>query len=168
MAFYPTAEINYPVWKTILPPGVLAGIAGGAAEIAWIGTFAPISGGDAGAIARGVTESLLPQLAAPGLAALLGVAIHMGLAILLGIAVAGVLRSLWPRRLRGSPLEFAAIITALAGVWAMNFFILLPVINPDFVTLVPYWASLVSKVLFGGAAASVFHFHGRRFHPAGA
>lgn len=168
MALHPTAQIHYPVWNTILSLGVLAGLAGGAAEIAWIGAFAPISGGDAGAVARGVTESLLPWLAASSLAAPLGVAIHMGLAILVGIAVAGALRSLWPRRLRGSSLEFAAIVAALAGVWAMNFFILLPVINPDFVTLVPYWASLVSKVLFGAAAASVFHFHGRRFRPAGA
>jgi hypothetical protein len=38
-------------------------------------------------------------------------------------------------------------------VWAVNFFVVLPVINPQFVDLVPYAISLVSKVLFGVAAA---------------
>jgi len=41
----------------------------------------------------------------------------------------------------------------LIGVWAVNFFVVLPSIDPDFIHLVPYSVSLVSKVLFGLAAA---------------
>ena len=48
----------------------------------------------------------------------------------------------------------------------MNFFIVLPVINPAFVTLVLYGASLVSKILFGFAAAFVF-WCSRRYRVAG-
>jgi hypothetical protein len=42
---------------------------------------------------------------------------------------------------------------ALAMVWAFNFFILLPLIDPAFVALMPYPASLLSKLLFGLAGA---------------
>jgi hypothetical protein len=44
---------------------------------------------------------------------------------------------------------------ALAIVWGFNFFVLLPLISPDFVHLVPYPVSLASKLLFGLAAAEV-------------
>ena len=37
----------------------------------------------------------------------------------------------------------------LALVWAVNFFIILPWLNPAFVTLMPYSVSLASKLLFG-------------------
>jgi hypothetical protein len=163
MASFPIPAIHNFTCRPTLSAGALAGIAGGAAEVAWIGIYARMSGGEAATVARGVAESVLPPIAAPGLAAALGVAIHMGLAVLLGIAIAGVLRSLWPERSRGSSLEFAAVVAVLAGVWAMNFFVLLPAINPGFATLVPYWTSLLSKVLFGAAAAFVLHFSERPF-----
>ena len=35
----------------------------------------------------------------------------------------------------------------------MNFFVVLPVVEPSFVHLLPYSVSLVSKLLFGVAAA---------------
>jgi len=53
--------------------------------------------------------------------------------------------------------EFAAVVGVLVLVWTMNFLVILPVVNPAFVTIVPYGASLTSKVLFGVAAALVFH-----------
>ena len=59
-------------------------------------------------------------------------------------------------RLAGTVLEPVAVVTALVAVWAVNFFVVLPVVNPDFVTVVPYAASLISKTLFGVAAAFVF------------
>ena len=46
------------------------------------------------------------------------------------------------------------MIAALAGVWALNFFVVLPIISPAFVHLVPYAVSLTSKLLFGVAAAA--------------
>jgi predicted neutral ceramidase superfamily lipid hydrolase len=40
---------------------------------------------------------------------------------------------------------------ALATVWAINFFVLLPILNPAFVILMPYSVSLMSKLLFGAS-----------------
>ena len=48
-------------------------------------------------------------------------------------------------------MQFA--FAALAAVWAINFFVILPVLSPAFVHLVPYSVSLMSKLLFGFAAA---------------
>lgn len=46
-------------------------------------------------------------------------------------------------------------VTALAGVWALNFLLVLPLLNPRFVTLMPYAATLVFKALFGLAMGAV-------------
>jgi hypothetical protein len=43
---------------------------------------------------------------------------------------------------------------SLAAVWAINFFIVLPVISPGFVHLLPYAITLASKLAFGVAAAA--------------
>ena len=47
------------------------------------------------------------------------------------------------------------LAAALAMVWAVNFFVVLPVLSPGFVGLVPYEVSLLSKILFGVSAAAV-------------
>ena len=47
------------------------------------------------------------------------------------------------------------MLAALAGVWAINFFVVLPIVSPAFVHMVPYAVSLTSKLLFGVAAAAV-------------
>ncbi|MFI4923069.1 MAG: hypothetical protein ACHP6J_05090, partial [Burkholderiales bacterium] len=44
-------------------------------------------------------------------------------------------------------------VAALIVVWAVNFLVVLPVVNPSFVTLMPYEITLVSKALFGAAMA---------------
>jgi hypothetical protein len=84
----------------------------------------------------------------------------MTLAILLGIAITIFVRRLLPRLL-GTVMEPVVVVSMLAGVWAINFLVILPIINPTFVELVPYGASLASKVLFGFAAAFVFWCAGR-------
>lgn len=139
-----------PKWST----GVLAGLAGGAVEISWIALYSYLSGGEAATVARGVTQTVFPQLISPS-AVSIGIAVHMGLAIILGIAIAIFVRSVLPRTAPAA-LEAFAVIGLLVGVWGLNFFVILPVINPAFVTLVPYAASLTSKILFGAAAALVF------------
>jgi hypothetical protein len=83
--------------------------------------------------------------------ALSGVGVHMALAASRGVAVAIALRSA-AHDLRGIKL-YGAVTAGLVAVWAVNFFVVLPVINPQFVDLVPYTVSFVSKVLFGVAAA---------------
>lgn len=146
--------LSAPTWSM----GCWAGLAGGAAEIVWVILFQHLSGGEAAVVARGVTGSLFPQLEAASVAIPIGIAIHMGLAILLGVVVAILLRALSPR-VNGTALEPVAIIAFLIVVWATNFFLVLPAVNPTFVALVPYGASLVSKVVFGAAAALVFQLH---------
>jgi len=144
------------------PTGVLAGLAGGVAEISWITLYTNISGGEAAIVARGVTQTLFPRLIAPSTSVALGILVHMGLAIILGIVISIFVRSVLPRT--APPiLEPVAVVTILVTVWAINFLIILPVINPAFVTLVPYAISLTSKVLFGVTAALVFRLsHGPR------
>ncbi len=134
--------------------GIVAGLAGGAIEVAWIALYQQIAGADGAAVARGVTQSVLPGMVSAPAAVPLGLAIHMGLAIALGIVIAVALPRLLPR-LVGTIMEPAAVVATLIGVWAVNFFVVLPAINPAFVTLVPLSASLTSKVLFGFAAAFV-------------
>ncbi|MHA1530007.1 MAG: hypothetical protein ACTSVG_13390 [Alphaproteobacteria bacterium] len=144
-----------------LSTGIAAGFAGGAAEVAWIGLYAPLSGADAAAVASGVTITLFPALAAHPAAVALGIVLHMAIAVLLGVAIAVALRSGVPR-IAGTILEPLAVIGLLVAIWAMNFLVVLPVVNPGFVELVPLGAALTSKVLFGAAAALVLFYRGRR------
>ncbi len=135
--------------------GVIAGAAGGLAELAWITLYAGAAGGDPAALARGVTTAagvgtLLPD-ASP---VMLGIVTHMALAVALGVALLFVWRSLsanWP--LMANPYPF--MLATLAGVWAINFLVVLPILSPSFIHLAPYAVSLTSKLLFGAAAAVV-------------
>ena len=135
--------------------GAIAGLAGGAIEVAWIALYQSLAGQEGAAVARGVTQSVIPDLANAPASVSLGLAIHMALAIGLGIVIAIVVRKLLPN-LVGTVMEPVIVVAMLVGVWTINFFVILPVVNPDFVTIVPYAASLTSKVLFGSAAAFVF------------
>jgi hypothetical protein len=137
--------------------GVIAGAAGGLAEIAWVTLYAAATDASPAMLARGVTTAAGVGALFPAAPAALGVSVHMGLAVTLGIALAFVWRVLSSRRLEmANPFPF--MIAALAGIWAINFFLVLPVVSPAFIQLVPYSVSLISKLLFGLAAASVFHF----------
>jgi hypothetical protein len=134
--------------------GVFAGAAGGLAEVLWVSLYASVSGLDAAVVARGVTTAVGLQTLVPHAPAAAGIAIHMALAVALGVALASVWQVL-PANLRKAHLAFGA--AALTCVWAMNFFVVLPIVSPDFVHVVPYSVSLVSKLLFGLAAAHVLH-----------
>lgn len=146
--------------------GIVAGLAGGVAEIFWIAIYERLSGGEAAAVARGVTEALFPKLVAPATAVPLGIAIHMVLAVMLGVAVAVLARTLLPRK-TPAVLEFIAVVGSLVCVWAINFLLILPAINPAFVAIVPYTASLASKVFFGVAAALALKFSHDPTRPRG-
>lgn len=127
---------------------VSAGAAGGVAEMLWVaayGAAAPASGIE---VARQVAATALPAAAGLAFAPVIGVAIHMVLSIALGVALAKFLLSgLLPRY--GSSALIPAALAALAGVWAINFFVVLPILNPGFVTLMPLAATFASKLLFG-------------------
>lgn len=141
--------------------GTLAGLAGGLAEIVWIWTYAALTSTDAALVARSVTDTVrFSQTISPVLG---GIGIHMGLAAILGVAVAVAIRSA-AGDLHGIRL-YATVTAALGIVWAANFFIVLPVINPHFVDVVPYTVSFISKVLFGLAAACTLQA-AQRIRPA--
>jgi len=130
----------------------MAGLAGGVAEVVWIALFSGLSGGSAGQVAQGVTATVLPGLAGSAIAVPFGLAFHLILAAGLGIAVVGAVRGMLPGLAR-SWGETALVIGTLALIWALNFLVVLPVLNPDFVHVVPMAASFASKLLFGIAAA---------------
>lgn len=140
-------------WRRV----VLAGLAGGLAEIAWVAAWCALQGSDGWQVARAVTAALAPALGAVPFAAALGLVVHFGLSVLL--AVAFVRAAAWaPRRVP----TLALALAALAGVWAVNFFLVLPALDPAFVRLLPYPVTLASKLLFGAAMALAL----TRFEPA--
>jgi len=95
----------------------------------------------------------MPGWVTSSYAVALGLLIHLALAVALGTALALAIRLLW-RRAR-TALEVLWVTGALVAVWAINFFVVLPQLSPGFVSLLPYGITLVSKMLFGAAAAAI-------------
>jgi hypothetical protein len=132
--------------------GVVAGVAGGLAEIAWVTLYAGATSADPATVASGVTTAAGLSALFPAAPVAVGVTVHMALAVTLGIALSFGWRALSSHRLDAvGPFPF--MLAALVGIWAVNFFAVLPIISPAFIHLTPYPVSLMSKVLFGLAAA---------------
>jgi hypothetical protein len=152
MKTYSQIETGGSLLKLIL----LAGFCGGMAEIIWVQLYASLTGHNGVEVARQVTASLLPGMAdavgAPGL----GIAIHLVLALLVALVYAALVWLPFARR-RGPTASVAAASAILATIWAVNFLLILPVVNPVFVTLLPYPVTLGSKLLFGMAMAGVLY-----------
>lgn len=126
---------------------VLAGLAGGFAEMLWVTIYGALSPVSAAAMAREVTASVFPGAAsAPGGLAL-GIGIHLTLSIALAFAFFALLRNF----LHGDTGIIVIAVGALVALWAFNFLVLLPVVNPRFPTLMPSAVTLLSKALFGAA-----------------
>ena len=140
--------------KRLLTIGLLAGLTGGAAEVAWVSLYSTATETSGMIVAQQVTASVAPAAAGLPSAPLLGIAIHMLLSVALGITFAATIWRLAAPRL-GAAAFLATAAASLALVWAFNFFVVLPVLNPVFVTLMPYGATLASKVLFGIAMGLV-------------
>ena len=131
-------------WKLIL----IAGLTGGAAEVLWVALYNGATGTSAMTVARQVAASAWPAAADWASAPVLGIAIHMALALALAAAFVPFLLRIAARHPEPGAIVAGATAT-LAIVWAVNFFIVLPLLNPSFVTLMPYGATLTSKLLFG-------------------
>jgi hypothetical protein len=134
--------------------GIIAGAAGGLAEVAWVSLYSGVTGGDPAILARGVTTAAGVSALLPHATVSLGISVHMALAMALGVALTFAWRAVSANR-GGSPNPYPFMLAALVGVWAINFFVILPIVSPAFLTLVSYPVSLVSKLLFGVAAAEV-------------
>lgn len=138
-----------------LTMGALGGIAGGAAEIGWIALYGAATGMPLNPVARGIVGSVIPALAASTWAAEFGVLIHLALAVALGVGLALVVATIL-RHPENRHSDFLLTMFILASVWALNFLVVLPHINPAFVHLLPLGVTLLSKLLFGLAAATTF------------
>ena len=136
----------------IIRTGIFAGAAGGLAEIAWVSLYAGMTGADPAVLARGVTTAAGVSALLPASPIALGIAVHMALAVMLGVVLALGWQALSANR-PANPYPF--MLAALAGVWAVNFFVVLPIVSPAFIHIVPYAVSLTSKLLFGVAAAEI-------------
>ena len=158
-------------WADSVRQGVLLGVAGGIAEIVWIASYGAVVGSDTIEVARAISSAVgraVPGASLAGAPVFYGVAVHMLAAAGLGIA----LSFLWHWAVAHTSRnlsEFGFMSAALAVVWAFNFFVVLPLISPAFVDLqrvfvdlVPYQASLASKLLFGVAAAVTLRYAGRQ------
>ncbi|MHB8536199.1 MAG: hypothetical protein ACYDBW_12250 [Sulfuricaulis sp.] len=133
---------------------LLAGVSGGLAEILWVMIYSaltPVSGVE---VAREITASFSPALAAGGSGVWLGIGIHMTLALALGYAYAYLI---WKPLVRahGPQATLAASALTLAAVWTANFFVVLPALNPAFIVLMPYPVTFASKMLFAVAMGGV-------------
>jgi predicted neutral ceramidase superfamily lipid hydrolase len=138
----------------MLRMGVAAGLAGGAAEVVWVAGYGAVTGTPVAAVARGVTTALLPGLANVPFIGAIGIALHMLLAVALGIAVVAAFRAPLLRRVGAWP-QSALVVLALGAVWSFNFLVVLPHLDPGFLTLLPMVVTLASKLLFGVSAAAV-------------
>ncbi len=141
----------------IFQQGVFAGVAGGLAEVAWVTLYAGVTGTDPTILARGVTTAAGVSALLPASPVALGVMLHMTLAVTLGVVLAFVWSALRESR-PGLTNPYPLMLTALAGVWAVNFIVVLPTVSPAFVHMVPYADSLTSKLLFGVAAAATLRW----------
>ena len=137
------------VAQDVLSTGVLIGLAGGLAEILVVCLYSASTGGDAAMIARHVASAV----GLNGASVAAGIAVHIGLAVVLGIALSATVQSLVALLTRDVAI-WAFMMGSLAVVWAMNFFVVLPVISPSFVHLLPYAITFASKLAFGIAAAA--------------
>jgi len=135
----------------------LAGICGGFAEVIWIAIYGAASQTSSLEVARQITASVFPAMADSLMAAQLGIVIHMLLAVLLtGIFVWAVWLPYTRRAHRLNFLQAMLIsVTTLSAVWAINFFVILPQLNPAFIGLMPLGVTLLSKMLFGVAMGGV-------------
>ncbi len=137
--------------KTIL----LAGLCGGLAEVVWVQLYASLAGLSGAEIARQVTATLLPGAADAAFAPGLGLIIHFALSLLLAVCYATLVWVPFLQRQRGSAASLVAAAAVLAAIWAVNFLAVLPLVNAEFVGLLPYPVTLGSKLLFGLAMAAV-------------
>lgn len=136
----------------ILQCAMLAGLTGGFAEILWIALYGSLTSGSSVEVARQVTATVFQPLAAWPVAPLIGIAIHLGLSVILAVVFVRLVWIPFALSLRGGTGLLITVGT-LVAVWAVNFLVVLPVVNPSFVALMPYWITLFSKALFGASMA---------------
>lgn len=133
---------------------LLAGLTGGMAEVVWVTAYSAVNGVDGWQMAREISAAVVPGWAQLAVAPLIGLGIHFLLSVLLAGAFTVALWIPYLRHRTAFAVMVAGPLT-LAGVWAMNFLVILPALHPAFVHLLPFPVSLGSKILFGLAMSAV-------------
>lgn len=128
----------------------VAGVVGGMAEVLWIAAATTALGADGWGVARAVGVTVFPDMAGSSFAPGIGLAVHFLLSIVLATVFVQALG-----RQRSTTALVLGSLGVLVAVWVFNFFLLLPLINPAFVSLLPLSVTLVSKLMFGLAMATV-------------
>ncbi len=136
----------------LLRAGLCIGLAGGITEIVVVSAYAAMTGTDGGLVARQIAAAV----GLAGATAMTGIAIHMALSIVLGLALAALMQVVAAPAKSGA-LVFAVMSASLAVVWAVNFFVVLPMVSPSFVHLLPLAVSFASKLGFGLSAAITWY-----------
>ncbi len=127
---------------------LIAGLAGGMMEVLWVSLYSSFSSVSTAEIARQVTVSLFPFATDSSIAPVLGLGIHLLLSLGLALLfIAIVLKPVFARY--GKPGIMISSLITLALVWKINFFIVLPLLNPSFISLMPLFVTFISKLLFG-------------------
>ncbi len=127
---------------------ILAGLAGGMVEVFWVSLYSSISSVSVAEVGRQVTTSLFPIATGSSIAPVLGLVIHLLLSLGLALLfIAIVLKPVFDRY--GKPGIMISSLITLALVWKINFFIVLPLLNPEFIGLMPLMVTFISKLLFG-------------------
>ena len=137
-----------------LCPIVIAGVAGGLAEILSIAFYGIFSAVDLVEVARQVSVTMIPATADATYAPALGLLIHLLLSIALAATFSYTALSPLYRRFGPQGVFLGSLLT-LALVWKMNFFLVLPLINASFISVIPLFVTLISKLSFGAAMAAV-------------
>jgi len=145
--------VNRPSINVPLGPGVvvIAGLAGGLAEVLWVAASSIVLGVDAVQVAREIAVTVMPVAAAT---AALGLVVHFVLSLVLAAVFSFVAGRVWPHA--GLAALLGAALMTLVGVWGLNFLVVLPWLNPVFTLLLPLGVTFVSKLLFAFALWSVF------------
>ena len=129
---------------------ILAGMVGGMMEIGWISIYSSLSSASAINVARQISATILPFTADSYYAPMLGLFIHLVLSLILAIFFSAIILKPAVRRYGTLGIMLSSFMT-LGIVWVINFFIVLPILNPSFISLMPYVVTLISKLLFGMA-----------------
>ncbi len=119
-------------------------------EIGWISIYSYISSISAPNVARQISATILPYTADLYYAPMLGIFIHLVLSLILAMFFYVIILKHTVRRYGTLGVILSSLMT-LGMVWAINFLIVLPILNPSFISLMPYIVTLISKLLFGAA-----------------
>jgi hypothetical protein len=141
-----------PTASTVL----LAGLAGGVAEMTWVACYCALTPLSSSEVLQQISRSVGIHTSNGVFASLCGIAIHLVLSVLLALIF---VLSIWRPLLRRSGVSsnLLASCAALSMIWAFNFLVVLPSLNPAFADLMPYAVTVVSKLLFGVAMGWVLY-----------